>query len=660
MKQQREAKKLARQGVLNLFSLLKARYTTTEQKQQLAILFSLISDPQLQPVNEIRSLLGELDNGTIAEIELLDLSDDDATTDKDYFRLSSRTGGGFSRDDTQVITVEPPAPLGDDYKPAKIRAIFKPTTRILRINVVDGGEGYDVAPDVIVRQKGVVRQCEAYAVINQQKRVSEIIVVNPGYGYGGPIRNGVPIVPIVEIKRRKSSRKDSPNEKALKSAKAVAELEYKVTGVEILDGGSGYIFDEPPEVMLSLPQNDPDWFVTPVINGRNTDGDEAQMIAARVSLMKSGSSSSTIAVDPLQYRGENTINESILQQIQNDPIALLPSYLRPQFSMFISRDSAEALENGIYYIPTLPKSKSVENLPSSSKYRSIDAVFGGIGKAPVIKNAVTLSADQYSRLALAGAICTVVVRTALNPLELVKTKIQLQNDDEIMRLATEKANAVKSDAISGEQLSSNKQPAGTTQEQNRSKRGANLATSSNSAASTSTALLESRIELEDIKPLWLSFNAIVSRELPFAVTKFLVFDSISNLINNSNLLADGNKIQVGVGTLGLLLSAFSGAMAGIAGAFVSHPADLILTLTSASSKEDAESKDWKIIVKELLAQEGGIVNLFAGFPARAVFFFLVIGLQFFLYDYFKTLLDVGTDDLTLVLDVFYAIRTGLQ
>ena len=104
MKQQREAKKLARQGVLNLFSLLKARYTTTEQKQQLAILFSLISDPQLQPVNEIRSLLGELDNGTIAEIELLDLSDDDATTDKDYFRLSSRTGGGFSRDDTQVIT----------------------------------------------------------------------------------------------------------------------------------------------------------------------------------------------------------------------------------------------------------------------------------------------------------------------------------------------------------------------------------------------------------------------------------------------------------------------------------------------------------------------------------------------------------------------------
>ena len=104
-KQLREAKKLARQGVLNLFSLLKARYTTIEQKQQLALLFSLISDPQLQPINEIRSLLGELDNGTIASIELLGSSDDDdgSNTARDFFRLSSRQGGGFSKDDASII-----------------------------------------------------------------------------------------------------------------------------------------------------------------------------------------------------------------------------------------------------------------------------------------------------------------------------------------------------------------------------------------------------------------------------------------------------------------------------------------------------------------------------------------------------------------------------
>lgn len=479
---QLEKNKLARQGVLNLFSLLKARYTTIEQKQQLALLFSLISDPQLQPVSEIRSLLGELDNGTIAAIELLDISDDDddTTTAKDYFRLSSRQGGGFAKDDARIVNVEAPAPLGDDYKPAKIRAVLKPTSRILRIEVVDGGEGYTVAPEVIVRQKGVARQCEAYAVINQLGKVTEIIVVNPGFGYGGQTRNGInPIVPTVEIRR---NRKGKSNEKVLKSAKAVAELEYKVSGVEILDGGSGYIFDEPPEVSLSLPEEDPDWFVAPVINGRNTDGDEAQMIAARVSLMRGGLSN--ITIDPLVYREQKLIGESILTPLRDDPIALLPSYLRPRFSMFASRESFDALENGCYYIPTLPRSQSVENLPSSSKYRSIDPLFGGIGKAPVIKNAVTLSADQYSRLALAGAICTVLVsacfclvyrliqlimlvnifslkvRTALNPLELVKTKIQLKNDDEIIQLATEKASV---DTKDGKEETASKPAVGTAQ-----------------------------------------------------------------------------------------------------------------------------------------------------------------------------------------------------
>lgn len=69
---------------------------------------------------------------------------------------------------------------------------------------------------------------------------------------------------------------------------------------------------------------------------------------------------------------------------------------------------------------------------------------------------------------------------------------------------------------------------------------------------------------------------------------------------------------------------------GIAGAFVSHPADLILTLTSASSRGEGQTKDWRMIVQDLLDADGGPLNLYAGFSARAVFFFLVIGLQFFL------------------------------
>lgn len=157
--------------------------------------------------------------------------------------------------------MEPPAPLGDEYKPAKIRAMTKPTSRILRIKVVDGGEGYYTAPEVIVKQKGVRRQCEAYAVIDQRGRVSDIVVVNPGFGYG-EIREGVdPIIPTVDIIPPKTSRKGELTGRVIRPAKAVAELEYRVYGVEILDGGSGYILDQPPEVSLSLPAEDPDWCV---------------------------------------------------------------------------------------------------------------------------------------------------------------------------------------------------------------------------------------------------------------------------------------------------------------------------------------------------------------------------------------------------------------
>ncbi len=196
------------------------------------------------------------------------------------------------------------------------------------------------------------------------------------------------------------------------------------------------------------------------------------------------------------------------------------------------------------------------------------------------------------------------------------------------------------------------------------------------------------LEKSDFSPLFSGFPKIVSRELPFAVTKFLIFDLAANtlivLIQNSNPDTSLDPIKVGVGPTGLAISAFAGAIAGVGAACVSHPADLILTLSSTSQKnesekdgtnnkrnskirnsqtneeEEADTSDWRYIVKELLAKDGGITNLFVGLPARASFFFLVIGLQFFLYDYVKNLFQVGSDDLTLVLDVFYSIRQGLQ
>ena len=203
---------------------------------------------------------------------------------------------------------------------------------------------------------------------------------------------------------------------------------------------------------------------------------------------------------------------------------------------------------------------------------------------------------------------------------------------------------------------------------NKTNQNAKIKIKKASSATPSSSFNIKDIQQEDIEPLFSAFPKIVSRELPFAIVKFLVFDLVaqsSTALYNSYFIPDV-EVQVGVGTIGLTISAFGGAIAGIAGAIVSHPADLILTLTSAAntaknsaSEGEVVVVDWRGIVKGLLQKEGGILNLFVGLPARASFFFLVIGLQFFLYDYVKTLFQVGSDDLTLVLDVFYAVRQGL-
>lgn len=167
-----------------------------------------------------------------------------------------------------------------------------------------------------------------------------------------------------------------------------------------------------------------------------------------------------------------------------------------------------------------------------------------------------------------------------------------------------------------------------------------------------------RLEPSNLLPLWAGFAPTVSRELPFAIAKFLTFDLLSRAILDIINSDAATPVQVGVGSIGLSISAFSGSIAGIAGAIISHPADLILTKTSARGSS-ADKADWRDVVKEIISQEGGVLNLFSGLGARCTFFFLVIGLQFFLYDYVKNLFQVGQDDLTLVLDVFYAVRAGL-
>ena len=733
---------IAKQGVLNLFTLLKARYTTVAAKRQLAILFSFISDPQLQPTAEIRGLLGEIDNCTITKVELV-LPEGS----KEAARISSRIGGGYSIDDVPNTLIELPPSLESEYTPAKVQPIMKCTSRILRINVTDAGEGYISPPEVTITQRLLTKPCIASAMLDREGRVESIFTLDPGSGFGH-ISKGEP--PKVRI----SSPTKGPRSKDLvgrtaRRAQAVAELEYEISDIQLLDGGSGYVANEPPKIFISSPRNDPDWYLDS--KEIHEKGAKAPMIIARVVEMKypDGSIAYPMSTETMSA----SAGEISFSRLQNEPLELIPSTVRPEIT-----------SDGSYTVPAVSKVPAYAST-RSPRYRAVDPLFGSIGSVPVTKGALELKTSEYARLALSGAVCTVLVRTALNPLELIKTKQQLATDKELLNYASDKLRSKRATEENVEDGSKKDNVGafdliqslvelrgagalfqsaditflaslifgsfgfGATELFRRSFTqaffqegggGANseivlllaatLATIITSFAASPFELLRVRsmgvlettswtqiladfvaenrsksnknktedgldampsvlslktISFKDLPPLFAGFPPIASRELAFAIPKFLAFDVLAqNLVKLANAQADpmALPVQVGVGTEGLFISAISGALAGIAGAVVSHPADLILTYTSASNKKsdsESEKKNWKDVVKELLAKEGGITNLYLGLSPRVTFFFLVIGLQFFLYDFAKNLLQVSSDDLSLVLDVFAAVRQGL-
>eukprot|EP00536_Pseudo-nitzschia_multiseries_P004605 jgi/Psemu1/188390/e_gw1.77.118.1 len=786
--------RFSKQGVLNLYTLLKARYTSKAAKIQLAILFSFISNPATQPTAEIRSLLGEIDDASVTKIEVSKLFVRNEITS----RTSSRRGGGYSVSEPPTIEIEAPPALGSAYKCARARPIMKTTSRVLRISVVDGGQGYFKAPDVYVSLPGAggasSRQCTAQAIIDREGRVESVLVLDPGYGYGRSKSKFPPKVIIKPPEYRGIS-----NGTGSKQALARAELEYEIVEIEVVERGNGYVATEPPRVRISPPEEDPDWYVDVAELAVLADSSSNRRpFGASVSEMRGPKGNLAYSPDGIRP----TPPRFPLKRVRDDPIELLPSSIRPDLNSY-----------GTYVIPSVAAVRTYEKNLANPRYRAVDPLFGAIGALPAQKSAMELKPGEYARLALSGAVCTVLVRTALNPLELIKTKLQLENDEELLSyarkvfrngkeptgsLAVEVATATNIAASSA--VDEPAAPAKISPQDLISKlielRGfpsifqsaditllaslvfgslgfgatelfrrsfteyffiggddggsgggneivlllaATVATIITCAAAApfellrvrSMGLVESQewvgvmkdflkeksksepamnnnnnnnnsdgeydgeggneLNLKDLAwkdylPLWAGFGPTTSRELAFAIPKFLAFDIIARAITgliNSQLGQGALPIQVGVGGAGLAISAFSGACAGIAGAFVSHPADLILTRLSASSKKSGSNKasnsteyvdvdgddaassssssepNWKDIVKELLAKEGGVANLYVGLAPRLVFFFLVIGLQFFLYDYVKSVLEVGSDDLSLVLDVFYAVRQGL-
>ena len=116
-----------------------------------------------------------------------------------------------------------------------------------------------------------------------------------------------------------------------------------------------------------------------------------------------------------------------LKEIKGDAKRLLPNGVRPYLKVKEGQYLEEDLKESVYVVPLLPDGSSPTG--GGSKRREdgtrVDTIFGLIGSRPASLQALKLGSKEYTRLALSGAAATVVCRTLLNPLELAKTRIQL-------------------------------------------------------------------------------------------------------------------------------------------------------------------------------------------------------------------------------------------
>jgi len=136
---------------------------------------------------------------------------------------------------------------------------------------------------------------------------------------------------------------------------------------------------------------------------------------------------------------------------------------------------------------------------------------------------------------------------------------------------------------------------------------------------------ETRFPFGSIVPLW-------SRQIPYTVAKFFFFEKIVQQFYTRVFTAP--KESYGKGTqLGVTFA--SGYLAGVICAIVSHPADSIV---SQLGKADNKGKSISQIASEV-----GLTNLATkGLGTRVIMIGTLTGLQWWIYDTFKSAFGLGT------------------
>jgi len=140
-----------------------------------------------------------------------------------------------------------------------------------------------------------------------------------------------------------------------------------------------------------------------------------------------------------------------------------------------------------------------------------------------------------------------------------------------------------------------------------------------SAMSSNAA--EYRFPFGSVTPLW-------SRQIPYTMAKFYFFEKVVELFY-THVFTQPRSTYDKTTQLGVTFA--SGYIAGVVCAIVSHPADTVVSKMSKGGKSAGQ------VISEL-----GFSGMWGGLTPRIVMIGTLTGLQWWIYDTFKTAMGMGT------------------
>ena len=148
--------------------------------------------------------------------------------------------------------------------------------------------------------------------------------------------------------------------------------------------------------------------------------------------------------------------------------------------------------------------------------------------------------------------------------------------------------------------------------------------------------------LADEKALYSGLTSLLTRQVIFGSVKFLAFERFAEAITATW------PSTLGTPESSWLVSLLAGGMSGAVSAFVSQPADSLLTYVASKNRQGDKNEFSLMQGLGQLWEEEGAGALWRGLGSRSVWAGSIIAGQFFLYDIFRTAAGVSSADLTQV------------